>query len=164
MSKNNYSCRTDGSEHEEHEAATESQVKRDGNDGRQAIDHRISRISGIPAEVRRRARATVASATIELRLRSQWPAIGLVSSFQFRGDRVLNSPRRILEYWRLQRPHMNDRWITNAPRQDYRPSVTTFPLSSSGKREKERERERTRREERTFHDSTTLTPKVVEEQ
>ena len=139
LSKNNYCCRTDGSEHEEHEAATESQVKRDGNDSRQAIDHRISRISGVPAEVRRRARATVASATIELRLRSQWPAIGLVSSFQFRWDRVLNSLARSsnigdfnARIWTIAgSPMLRDNI--------YRPSVTSFPLSTSGKRERERE-------------------------
>nr|XP_012141545.1 PREDICTED: nucleolar protein 4-like isoform X3 [Megachile rotundata] len=72
--------RTNGSKHEEHEAAVESQTERDGNDSREAIDHRISRVRSVPVEVRRRIRATVAAATIELRVRSEWSTARLIRS------------------------------------------------------------------------------------
>lgn len=66
-----YPCRTDGSQHEEHEAVAESQAKRYGNDCGEATDNRVSRVRRFSTEICWRAGATVAPATIELHLHGQ---------------------------------------------------------------------------------------------
>lgn len=60
--------RTNRPQHEEHEAAVESQAERNGNDGGAAADNRVSGIRGVFTAIRRRARTTVASAALGLRV------------------------------------------------------------------------------------------------